>query len=100
MFDYADRRAVTMSWANKEPEVYSKLVRDGILNFLYKQMNTSEFILPNEGAEAYELLIEAIQTLPLFKGVYNELQRLASVDILHAEQVYFGGLVDQSKKGE
>ena len=87
-----------MSWANKEPEAYSKIVRDGMLNFLYRQMHTSGFILPNEGVEAYETLAEAIQTNLLLKGVYNELQRLASVDILHAEQVYFGGLVDKADK--
>ena len=88
-----------MSWANKEPEKYDELTRQGILNYLYRAMHSSSFMVPNDCAQGYEALVEVIQTTPDLRGVYVELQRLASVDILKAEQDWFGGQIDDAMGG-
>ncbi len=79
-----------MSWANQNPLKYDELTRQGILNYLYRTMHSSSFMVPNDCAQGYEALVELIQTTPALRGVYVELQRLANVDILKAEQEWFG----------
>ena len=80
-----------MSWATHNPEKYDELTRQGILSYLYRAMHSSSFMVPNDCAQGYEALVEVIQTTPTLRGVYLELQRLANVDILKAEQEWFGG---------
>lgn len=92
MFPYADRKAVFVSWASHNPEKCDELTREGIENYLGRTLGKVGFTVIEDWAEPYGILIEAIQTTPELRGLYIELQRLASVDIMKAEQDYFGGL--------
>ena len=84
-----------MSWASKEPEKYDELTREGIEQYLSHLLGDRNYFSVSYSMQLKEL-IDAIQVLPELRGLYIELQRLASVDIMKAEQDYFGGLADQA----
>ena len=80
-----------MSWASKEPEKYDELTRKGIMTYLNQIIEYNGYAKTQAIDECF---IEAIQLIPELRGLYIELQRLASINIMKAEQEYFGGLVD------
>ena len=93
-----------MSWAAHNPELYDDLIRKGILHWVDNLMDKAGFEVPGEWREGYEALVEVLQIEPSVHHIYEELLHLASKDIVHAEQDYFGGLIDHAmntnQKGE
>lgn len=86
-----------MSLWNKNPEKYNELIRIGIVHYLDIRLDKSGWATDELLGPGIWGLVELIQTDPPLKGVYQELQRLATLDILKVEQDYFGGLTDQTK---
>ena len=86
-----------MSWASHDPERYDKLTREGIAEYLTQSLVADGFELTEGNIETCLQLADTMQTLPELRGVYVELQRLASLHILHAEQDYFGSIADGLK---
>lgn len=86
-----------MSLWSHDPEKYDEIIRDGILHYIDSCMITNGFTVPGEWYEGYEALIETLQVDPSLRSVYEHLERLATSDIIKAEQDYFGGLGDAAK---
>lgn len=85
-----------MSWAAHNPEKYDEITRRGILHWVNHLVTKNGFEATDEWREGYEALIEVLQTEPQARPLYEDLMYLASKDILHAEQDYFGGLIDHA----
>lgn len=81
-----------MSWASHNPEKYDELVREGILYYIDSRLSHNGFDLPGNWLEGCKAFVETCQTDPQLKSVYCELQRLANVEILNAQQDYFGSI--------
>jgi hypothetical protein len=87
-----------MSFASHNPEKYDEIIRQGLLNYLDKRLFKNGFDVPGDWLEGLKALIETMEVDPQLKGLYNELHRLATVDIMKAEQDYFGGLADGARQ--
>lgn len=79
-----------MSWAAHNPEAYDEITRKGINNYLCRIIAEQGFEFEN--VEPIMALVEAIQEIPAFRGIYNHLLSLASRDIILEEQDYFSSL--------
>jgi len=85
-----------MSFTSHNPELYDGIVRKSILRWVDNLMDKEGFSVPGEWLEGYEAFIEAIQNNPQGRSLYDELIRLASKEIVHTEQAYFGELIDHA----
>ena len=86
-----------MSWASHNPEKYNELTRHGIVQCIINRLIHFGYNPSDEMEIGFDGLVDMIQNEPELRGLYIELQRLASVDILKTEQDYFGGLADQAR---
>ena len=80
-------------WSNN-PELYDELVNKGMVHCLDRYVTKNGFSAPGEWLDGYLALVETMRVTPELKGLADELQRLASIEILETEQDYFGGLAD------
>lgn len=89
-----------MSWASHNPSMYDEIIRKGILHYIDSRLNHNGFEVPGDWLEGCRAFVETCQTDPQLRSVYDHLERLATADIVKAEQDYFGGLTDAIRSKE